>query len=328
MADLTEAYRIASEYFEKNGHLEVTSFFSAAEDGLWIAYGGRKDRPRTGSFAVSISRKSGELKPFPFPTRENFEIMQRAEKVEEKLYLNAGEDAQEENRMREEKAMSEKETSQTGVVSQTAKEKEERTNAADTGAAENPSEPEEKTENSGNGQTALKLGDQLTLQQILEAVEKLDQAFDQKVKVDKGKDEMIKTLKDEVAAYQKGNMTKVIDTMSLDIIQLADGIRKTAAVYEKREYSEENYKKLLRVVKGMYQDLQDVLYREGIEPYSIEGHEVDARRQTIIASVPTDDEKKNNLIAARAGEGYAREDGSVLRRERVKIFRYEKKEDQ
>lgn len=317
MADLTEAYRIASEYFEKNGHLEVTSLFNAAKDGLWIAYGGRKGHPRTGSFAVSISRKSGELKPFPFPTRENFEIMQRAEKIDEKLYLNAGEDAQEENRMGEEETLIE-----------AAEEKEKQVTVADAGTAEKLSGQDGRTENSGNGREVREAGDQLTLLQILEAVGKLDEAFDQKVKVDKGKDEMIKTLKDEVTAYQKGNMTKVIDTMSLDIIQLADGIRKTAAVYEKREYSEENYKKLLRVVKGMYQDLQDVLYREGIEPYSIEGHEVDARRQTIIASIPTDDEKKNNLIAARAGEGYAREDGSVLRRERVKIFRYEKKEDQ
>ena len=322
MVDLKQAYQIAYAYYDSRGHQEITSLFDAEQDWIWVAFGGKKGEVKVGGAGIAINRETGETEPFYLPSDKNFEILDRAVKIKEEQYPVL-QKKQEKMEMAEEEVLKEQNAVPVkDMASAEQKGDEETSNIED----DSPKAAAEE-ESEGSGKTSGVI-DQLTFHQILEAVEKLNQAFDQKVKVDKGKDEMIKTLKDEVAAYQKGNMTKVIDTMSLDIIQLADGIRKTAAVYEKREYSEENYKKLLRVVKGMYQDLQDVLYREGIEPYSIEGHEVDARRQTIIASVPTDDEKRNNLIAARAGEGYAREDGSVLRRERVKIFRYEKKEKQ
>ena len=307
MVYLKKAYQIAYAYYDAHGHQEITSLFDAEKDGLWVAFGGKKGEVRFGGAGLAINRETGETAPFYLPSDKNFDILDRAVKVKEEEY--SIEQDQEKAEMSENGGFKEQEEA----------------DGADSMAS---TSKQAGAEEDGSRESVPDAENQLTLQQILEAVEKLGRDFDQKVKVDKGKDEIIRTLKDEIESYQKGNMTKIIDTMSLDIIQLADGIRKTAAVYEKREYSEENYKKLLRVVKGMYQDLQDVLYREGIEPYSIEGHEVDARRQTIIASVPTDDETRNNLIAARAGEGYAREDGSVLRRERVKIFRYEKKEDQ
>lgn len=123
---------------------------------------------------------------------------------------------------------------------------------------------------------------------------------------------------------QKTIPVKEFDEMCLDLIQFAEGIRKTAAVYDGREFSEANYRKLLRITKGLYQDIQDVLYRNGVEPYSIEGDEVNARRQTIIDTVPTEDEEKNNRIAERTADGYQKDDGTILRKERVKIFRYQK----
>lgn len=155
---------------------------------------------------------------------------------------------------------------------------------------------------------------------ILKALEGLQKEFKEKLLVDHHKDQLIDKLHDEVVQYQNGVVNKVVDTMAVDIIQLADNVRKTRAVYSEKEANADNFTKLLRVVNGLYEDLQDILYRQGIEPYTVEGHDVDPRRQTIIASVPTDDESKHNKIAARTAEGYEREDGSVLRRERVKIF--------
>lgn len=93
-------------------------------------------------------------------------------------------------------------------------------------------------------------------------------------------------------------------------------------VYDKKEPTEENYKKLLRIVKGIAEDLEDILYRQNIESYRVPGHEVDTRRQKIIQTVPTDDKSKDNLIAVRAADGYEKGD-KVLRPERIKIFKYE-----
>lgn len=112
------------------------------------------------------------------------------------------------------------------------------------------------------------------------------------------------------------------DTIALDIIQLVDTTKGHVRVYDKKEPTEENYKKLLRIVKGIAEDLEDILYRQNIESYRVPGHEVDTRRQKIIQTVPTDDKSKDNLIAVRAADGYEKGD-KVLRPERIKIFKYE-----
>ena len=125
----------------------------------------------------------------------------------------------------------------------------------------------------------------------------------------------------ELTRYQNGAMDKIIDTMALDIIQLVDTTKGHVRVYEKKEPTEDNYKRLLRIVKGIAEDLQDILYRQNIESYRVEGHEVDVRRQKIIQTVPTDDQSKDNLVAVRVADGYEK-DGKVLRPERIKIFKY------
>ena len=199
-------------------------------------------------------------------------------------------------------------------------------NACENGEKEQLSSlPEEvSSEETGKKDELDKSSDEST-EVIIGAIEALRNEFKEKLLVDQHKDQLIDKLHDEVVQYQNGVVNKVVDTMAIDIIQLADNVRKTRAVYVEKEPNAENFTKILRVVKGLYEDLQDILYRQGIEPYTVDGHDVDARRQTIIASIPTDNEGKHNKIAARTAEGYEREDGSVLRRERVKIFKYQPK---
>lgn len=113
-----------------------------------------------------------------------------------------------------------------------------------------------------------------------------------------------------------------LDTIALDIIQLVDSTKGHVRVYEKKEPTEENYKKLLRIVKGIAEDLEDILYRQNIESYRVAGHEVDVRRQKIIQTIPTDDKARDNLVAVRVADGYTEGD-KILRPERIKIFKYE-----
>ena len=126
----------------------------------------------------------------------------------------------------------------------------------------------------------------------------------------------------ELVLYQNGALDKVVDTVALDIIQLVDTTKGHARVYEDKEPTEENYGKLLRIVKGIAEDLEDILYRQNIESYNVPGDEVDVRRQKIIQTVPTDDKSNDNLVALRVADGYEKGD-KVLRPERIKIFKYE-----
>ena len=160
------------------------------------------------------------------------------------------------------------------------------------------------------------------LDAVQQALATLQQSFDDKIAEDTHKNGLFDNMHRELVRYQNGALDKIVDTIALDIIQLVDTTKGHVRVYDKKEPTEENYKKLLRIVKGIAEDLEDILYRQNIESYRVPGHEVDTRRQKIIQTVPTDDKSKDNLIAVRAADGYEKGD-KVLRPERIKIFKYE-----
>ena len=159
------------------------------------------------------------------------------------------------------------------------------------------------------------------LEAVQKAIAGLQQTFDDKIAEDAHKNGLFDNMHRELTRYQNGAMDKIVDTMALDIIQLVDTTKGHIRVYEKKEPTEDNYKRLLRIVKGIAEDLQDILYRQNIESYRVDGHEVDVRRQKIIQTVPTDDQSKDNLVAVRVADGYEKA-GKVLRPERIKIFKY------
>ena len=160
------------------------------------------------------------------------------------------------------------------------------------------------------------------LDAVQQALATLQQTFDDKIAEDTHKNGLFDNMHRELVRYQNGVLDKIVDTIALDIIQLVDTTKGHVRVYEKKEPTEENYKKLLRIVKGIAEDLEDILYRQNIESYRVPGHEVDTRRQKIIQTMPTDDKSKDNLVAIRAADGYEKGD-KVLRPERIKIFKYE-----
>ena len=188
--------------------------------------------------------------------------------------------------------------------------------------AEEVAEPQQTPAETPAEQTAL-LEKLNAVQQALAA---LQQTFDDKIAEDTHKNGLFDNMHRELVRHQNGALDKIVDTIALDIIQLVDTTKGHVRVYEKKEPTEDNYKKLLRIVKGIAEDLEDILYRQNIESYRVPGHEVDVRRQKIIQTVPTDDKSKDNLVAVRAADGYEKGD-KVLRPERIKIFKYEAPSD-
>lgn len=160
------------------------------------------------------------------------------------------------------------------------------------------------------------------LDAVQKALADLQQTFDDKIAEDTHKNGLFDNMHRELVRYQNGALDKIVDTIALDIIQLIDTTKGHVRVYEKKEPTEENYKKLLRIIMGIAEDLEDILYRQNIESYRVPGHEVDVRRQKIIQTIPTDDKSKDNLVAVRVADGYEKGD-KVLRPERIKIFKYD-----
>ena len=160
------------------------------------------------------------------------------------------------------------------------------------------------------------------LDAVQQALSELQQTFDDKIAEDTHKNGLFDNMHRELTRYQNGLMDKIVETMAMDIIQLVDSTKGHIRVYEKKEPTEDNYKRLFRVMKGIAEDLEDILYRQSIESYNVAGREVDVKRQRIIQTIPTDDKRKDNLVAVRAAEGYEK-DGKIIRPERIKIYKYE-----
>ena len=176
-------------------------------------------------------------------------------------------------------------------------------------------EPEKQS----GGANAAVLGEKL--EEALKALSALQTSFDDKIAVDQHKNQLFDNMHRELTKYQNGLLEKAVNTMAMDIIQFADSVKKTLGIYEGKEPNEDNYGKLLRVLGGVAEDLDDILYRQGIEPYAVAGDDVDARRQKIIKTVETDEEKMNNKIAARIAVGYEKE-GKTLRQEIINIYKF------
>lgn len=145
--------------------------------------------------------------------------------------------------------------------------------------------------------------------------------FEIEIVNNKSKDKIIDELHKEVTQYKNGLVEKLIEGMALDIIQLIDSINKNSKIYESKEFTQENYNKLLTLFNSISDDLNDILYRQNIEPYTIDGDNVDIKKQKIVQITDTDDESKHNKISERVSCGYENNQ-KVLRPERIKIYKF------
>ena len=69
--------------------------------------------------------------------------------------------------------------------------------------------------------------------------------------------------------------------------------------------------------------IEDILYRQGVEPFRLEGEEFDPRRQRAVTTVPTEDPQRNKTIAARLRPGFQAGD-KLIRPEIVSVHTLKK----
>ena len=157
--------------------------------------------------------------------------------------------------------------------------------------------------------------------EVLAAVSYLRELFENKIETDAHKNQLFDNMHRQLVKYENGAIEKVVDNMAMDVILLSDNVKKILTRFTGIEASQDNYVRLLKQVRGISEELEDILYRENIEAFTCEGDDPDVKKQKIIGSVPTEDEALNNKIAARGSCGYDKGD-KVFRKEQVKIYKY------
>lgn len=154
----------------------------------------------------------------------------------------------------------------------------------------------------------------------------LKDLFNQKIANDKHKDQLFDKMHAELVKYQQGSVDKMVDDMAMDVILLSDTTKQIINKYKDSEPSEENYIRLLNQFQGISDELEDILFRQSIEPYSVEDDEFDPKKQRVIGKVTTDKKELNNKVASKGVVGYEKDNGQVLRRENVNIYKYQPEE--
>ncbi len=159
----------------------------------------------------------------------------------------------------------------------------------------------------------------LAIQQQLET---LSRDFQSSLKYDQHKEKIIDKLHLELQEYKKGIAAKILRPLFMDIINVIDDTKKLMrSLKEKKE--ETNTEKLWKILNGLPEDLEEVLYRNGVDTEKSSETHFNSNNQKILKAIPTDQKELDKSIKDRLKNGY-RWEGKLIRHELVTVFKYEK----
>ncbi|MBS2970692.1 nucleotide exchange factor GrpE [Metabacillus sp. KIGAM252] len=152
---------------------------------------------------------------------------------------------------------------------------------------------------------------------------RLSEDFEDKIKYDLHKDQIINNLHSELQSYKEESVKKQILPAMMDLIQTIDRTIKISKSIEKD--SEITTEKLIKIIKDSALDFEDILYKQGIESYETEDSNFDSMKQKVIKTVNTADKELDKKLAERLGKGYEW-DGKIIRKEPVAVYVFSDKE--
>ncbi len=126
------------------------------------------------------------------------------------------------------------------------------------------------------------------------------------------REKIVDRLHSELQHYKEDLIAKMMRPIFLDLIQLHDDLGKRADSGADGAATE-------ALLRDYQKGVEDILYRQGVEPYEAEGDSFDARRQRAVTTLPCDDPQLVKTVAARIRKGFASGD-RVIRPESVSVF--------
>lgn len=157
------------------------------------------------------------------------------------------------------------------------------------------------------------------LEKIEREMAQIRSEFESKLKYDAHKNAIIDKLHEDLQDYKSDFLKKYVQSIIMDIIQIIDNIRKLVDHYQQQAPSEIDPRKILDLLKGIPSDLEDLFFRQGVKPFTVEGNGFDPGRQRVLKTLTTDDKKKDKTVAESLRPGYEWE-GQVIRPEMVAAY--------
>jgi molecular chaperone GrpE len=146
-------------------------------------------------------------------------------------------------------------------------------------------------------------------------------AFEREARAEATREKIVDRLHDELQQYKGDLLLGTLRPVLLDLIQLHDDIGKVAVPDRRQDQDTQvipEVGRLLGLMRGFQQGIEDILYRQGVEPFEVEGELFDPRRQRAVATVATDDPSLARTVAGRLRKGFAAGE-KVIRPELVTV---------
>lgn len=168
---------------------------------------------------------------------------------------------------------------------------------------------------------------------VLEALNTLSDRFDRRldalqtlidreIRAEATREKVVDRLHAELQEYKQDLLLNTLRPVFIDLVQLHDDIGKVA-VRPATEEPNPEAARLIELMRGFQQGIEDILYRQGVEPFAVDGETFDPRRQRAVAVEPTDDPEKNKTVAGRLRKGF-RSGDRVIRPEIVAVYTVKK----
>lgn len=174
--------------------------------------------------------------------------------------------------------------------------------------------PDEPAPDDALGRAIESLGDRLSLQ--LDAIRTI---LERESRAEATRERVVDRLHAELQEYKHDLLLKVQRPIFIDLIQLHDDIGKMIEARTAAEADAERQVAVRGLLESIQVAIEDILYRQGVEPFVAEGDAFDPRRQRALATVPTDDPARNKSIAARLRKGFQAGD-KLIRPELVSVY--------
>lgn len=131
---------------------------------------------------------------------------------------------------------------------------------------------------------------------------------------------IIDNLHKELQMYKTNEKQDQMLPIVKDIIMIIDDLEKKYCDFEMQDKL--NEKNIIKTVQDTIQDLEDVLYRQGIESIPSEIDLFNSKRHKVISTIKTNDKKLDRHIA-RVHKKAFEWDGRLIRHEQVTVYVYE-----
>jgi molecular chaperone GrpE len=150
-----------------------------------------------------------------------------------------------------------------------------------------------------------------TLGRRLEALQTL---FDREIRAEATREKIVDRLHAELQEYKNDLLLNTLRPVFIDLIQLHDDMGKIV-----ESQAGDDGSRYVEFIRGFQQGIEDILYRQGVEPFLAEGDAFDPRRQRAVATVVTDDPARVRTVAARHRKGFLAGE-KVIRAEIVSVY--------